>query len=130
MDIFADLDKRKDKEEYIKNFNRNITLCRKLLLCIFSSIGLVLVITGIVLAYIDTLFLIIFMPIGLFLILLGLIFFFSFKLLNGEKAYERYQKRIKDGKMPLNFYDMNHRIIALEREVERLKEEVESLRKK
>ena len=130
MDIFADLDKRKDKEEYIKNFNRNITLCRKLLLCIFSSIGLVLVITGIVLAYIDTLFLIIFMPIGLFLILLGLIFFFSFKLLNGEKAYERYQKRIKDGKMPLNFYDMNHRIIALEREVERLKEEVESLRKR
>ncbi len=130
MDIFADLDKRKDKEEYIKNFNRNITLCRKLLLCIFSSIGLVFVITGIILAYIDTLFLIIFMPIGLFLILLGLIFFFSFKLLNGEKAYERYQKRIKDGKMPLNFYDMNHRIIALEREVERLKEEVESLRKK
>lgn len=130
MDIFADLDKRKDKEEYINNFNKSIKFCRKLLLCIFSSIGLVLVITGIILAYIDTLFLIIFMPIGLFLILLGLIFFFSFKLLNGEKAYERYQKRIKDGKMPLNFYDMNHRIIALEREVERLKEEVESLRKR
>lgn len=130
MDIFNELDKRKEKEEYIKNFDKSITLCRKILLAIFLSLGIIFVITAIILSFIDSLFLIIFLPIGLFMMLLGLIFFFSFKLIKGEKAYERYQKRIKDGKMPLNFYDMNHRIIALEHEVERLKEEVDYLRKK
>ena len=130
MDIFSELDKRKEKEEYIISFNKNITLCRKILLYIFLSIGLLFVILGSLLAFVDKILLIIFVPIGVFFIILSFILFFSLKKINGEKAYERYQKRIKDGRMPINFYDMNHRIISLEHELERLKEEIEYLKKK
>lgn len=130
MDIFSELDKIKEKEEYIISFNKNITLCRKILLYIFLSIGLLFVILGSLLAFVDKILLIIFVPIGVFFIILSFILFFSLKKINGEKAYERYQKRIKDGRMPINFYDMNYRIISLEHELERLKEEIEYLKKK
>lgn len=130
MDIFSELDKRKEKEEYIISFNKNITLCRKILLYIFLSIGLLFVILGSLLAFVDKILLIIFVPIGVFFIILSFILFFSLKKINGEKAYERYQKRIKDGRMPINFYDMNHRIVILEHELESLKEEIEYLKKK
>ncbi len=129
MDIFSELDKRKEKEEYIISFNQNITLCRKILLYIFLSIGLLFIILGSILAYLNSILLIIFVSVGAFFIFLGLIFFFSFKKINGEKAYERYQERIKAGKI-WSFHDMNHRMIALEHELERLKEEVEYLKKK
>ena len=90
MDIFSELDKRKEKEEYIISFNKNITLCRKILLYIFLSIGLLFVILGSLLAFVDKILLIIFVPIGVFFIILSFILFFSLKKINGEKAYERY----------------------------------------
>ena len=62
-------------------------------------------------------------------IFLALLIFFILSKVNIDKAYDRYQRRVKLGKPIYNTYEMSLRIVMLEKKVKELEEEIDSLRR-
>ena len=131
MDLFEEKEKeKKDKELFISTFERNLRIAKLVLPIVFSGIGCLLLVVGIILFFVvDSLPGIILMPMGGLYIFIAILVLFILSKVNPEKAYERYQRRVKAGKPIYNTNEMSLRILMLEKRVKELEEEIESLRK-
>ena len=134
MDFFDELDKKEEQKEskefFIKNYKRTIKITSITLLSVLIPLGLFFIIMGIALIELEKTLLYVFLPIGIILILIPIIVSICINKIDLDKAYEKNQTRIKNGKMPMSYTEAFYRIINLEHEVARLKEEVNSLKKK
>ena len=134
MDFFEELDKKEEQKEskefFIKNYKRTIKITSITLLSVLIPLGLFFIIMGISLIELERTILYVFLPIGIILILIPIIVSICINKIDLDKAYEKNQTRIKNGKMPMSYTEAFYRIINLEHAVARLKEEVNSLKKK
>ncbi len=131
MDFFEEKEREnKEKELYKATFERNVGITRLVLPLVFGGIGLLLLVLGVILFFnVDNLPGYILMGLGGTYIFLALLIFFILSKVNIDKAYDRYQRRVKLGKPIYNTYEMSLRIVMLEKKVKELEEEIDSLRK-
>ena len=131
MDFFEEKEKeKKDKELFKATFERNVGICKLVIPIVFSGIGCILIIVGLILfLVVDSLPGIILMPMGGLYIGIAILVLFILSKVNSDKAYERYQRRVKAGKPIYNTNEMSLRILMLENKVKELEEGIESLRK-
>lgn len=131
MDFFEEKEREnKEKELYKATFERNVGITRLVLPLVFGGIGLLLLVLGVILFFnVDNLPGYILMGLGGTYIFLALLIFFILSKVNIDKAYDRYQRRVKLGKPIYNTYEMSLRIVMLEKKVKELEEEIDSLRR-
>ena len=131
MDFFEEKERdNKEKELYKATFERNVGITRLVLPLVFGGIGLLLLVLGVILFFnVDNLPGYILMGLGGTYIFLALLIFFILSKVNIDKAYDRYQRRVKLGKPIYNTYEMSLRIVMLEKKVKELEEEIDSLRR-
>lgn len=134
MDFFDELDKKEEQKEtkefFIKNYKRTIKITNITLLATFISLGLMFIIMGLVFADVERILLYVFLACGLLFIIIPIIISLCLNKMDLDKIYDKHQQRIKKGKIPMSYSEAFYRIVSLEHEVERLKEEVNALKKK
>ena len=131
MDIFEkETEEKNNKKIFKEAFERNLKIVRLVLPIVFSLIGALLLILGVVLLLtVDKIAGIVLLSIGGLYVLVAIILILVLSNINSDKAYERYQKRVSSGRPIYNTNDMSLRLLMLEKKVSALEEEIESLRK-
>ena len=132
MDIFEEKEKeKKNKEIFIETSKKNVKIVRLILTIVYSVVGIGMLTGGLVL-----LFAVGQLEAGIVLSSIGGVFLLTVLILqvvlrniNYDNKYERYKKRIENGSPIYSTYDMSLRIVALEKRVKELEDEVDSLRR-
>ena len=129
MDYFDEIDKKEEKENFKKAYNKNQKILRIVMSSVFSGLGILFLLLSIAMFFIEMTVFYVFIGIGSLYLILGIIFFLTLGKGDADKAYKRIEDRISNGKLVYSTYEMSHRIIMLETKVKKLEEELESIKR-
>ena len=129
MDYFDEIDKKEEKENFKKAYNKNQKILRIVMSSVFSGLGVLFLLLSIAMFFIEMTAFYVFIGIGSLYLIIGIVFFLTLGKGDADKAYKRIEDRISNGKLVYSTYEMSHRIIMLETKVKKLEEELESIKR-
>ena len=129
MDYFDEIDKKEEKENFKKAYNKNQKILRIVMSSVFSGLGVLFLLLSILMFFVEIIAFYVFIGIGSLYLIIGIVFFLTLGKGDADKAYEKMKKRIDAGKPIYSTYEMSRRIISLESRVKELEEELESIKR-